>query len=46
MVADVTIATLTRRGLKLHAGAVPVVGYVTRLPAENGNRLRFIRTLT
>lgn len=44
-VADVTVNSLTKRGLQLATSGV-VVGHVTRLPAENRNRLRFIRTLT
>jgi len=47
IVADVTIATLARRGLARWP-AVPVggeyaIGHVTRLPANNGGYLRFIR---
>lgn len=46
-VGDVTIATLTRRGLLLNpGGSVLTVGFVTRLPANNNGFLRFIRTLT
>jgi hypothetical protein len=45
MVADVTIDTLTKSGLRLHTGAPLVVGYVLRLPAQNGQRLRFMWTL-
>jgi len=37
---DVTIATLTRRGLKLATSGL-VLGYVTRLPANNKGFLRF-----
>lgn len=40
----VTVDTLTKSGLKVWA-AGPVMGYVTRLPANNGGRLRFIQTL-
>jgi len=40
-VNDVTIGALTRRGLKIFTSGV-VVGYVTRLPANNKNFLRFI----
>lgn len=46
MVDDVTIATLTKSGLKKHGGGAElVVGYITRLPANNGQKLRFIQTL-
>lgn len=40
----VTVDTLTKSGLKVYA-AGESVGYVTRLPANNGGRLRFIQTL-
>ena len=42
-VNDVTIASLTKRGLKIQVSG-KIVGYVTRLPANNNNFLRFIRT--
>jgi hypothetical protein len=47
-VGDVTVATLTRRGLLAVAtpGTDFVVGYVTRLPAANNNFLRFISCWT
>jgi len=45
MVGDVTISTLTKSGLLLHTGLDLVVGYVLRLPAQNGNKLRFMWTL-
>ena len=41
-VADVTIATLTRRGLVQFTTGY-VVGYATRLPANNNGFLRFVR---
>lgn len=41
-VANVTIATLTKRGL-VQATTGKVVGYATRLPANNNGFLRFIR---
>jgi hypothetical protein len=45
VVGDVTIATLTRRGLTAlpgsPSGAEFVIGYVSRLPANNNNYLRF-----
>jgi len=45
-VDNVTFESLTRSGLVLHAGGSDlVVGYVTRLPAVNGQKLRFIQTL-
>lgn len=40
-VGNVTIGTVTKRGLKLATTGL-VVGYVTRLPANNKNFLRFI----
>jgi len=50
VVANVTIATLTRRGLvrwpATPAGGEVSVGYVTRLPATNNNFLRFIRAFS
>ena len=45
MVGDVTISTLTKSGLLLYTGLDLVVGYVLRLPAQNGNKLRFMWTL-
>jgi hypothetical protein len=49
MVNDVTISALTRRGLSalpaVPAGTEYVVGYVTRLPANNNGYLRFIRVM-
>jgi len=42
--AAVTVDSLTKSGLALHTGGI-VIGYVTRLPASNGNRLRFQQTL-
>ena len=46
MVDDVTIATLTKSGLKKHGGGAElVVGYVTRTPAANGQKLRFMQTM-
>ncbi len=44
-VATITIGTRNYCGLVGHAGAAdtsPIVGYVTRLPASNGGKLRFI----
>jgi hypothetical protein len=45
--AEVTIATLAKRGLvrwpAVPVGGEKVVGYVTRLPANNKGFLRFIR---
>lgn len=46
MVDDVTISALTKSGLKKHGGGADlVVGYVMRLPSQNGNKLRFMWTL-
>ena len=49
IVNDVTIASLARRGLTAlpssPGGTELVVGYVTRLPANNNGYLRFIKTL-
>jgi len=44
-VASITIGTRVYVGLVGHGGAAdtnPVVGYVTRLPASNGGKLRFM----
>ena len=41
-VADLTFAGGTRSGLQTHAGgANPVIGYVTKLAADNGGWLQF-----
>lgn len=46
MVTDVTISALTKSGLKKHGGGTElIVGYVLRLPSQNGNKLRFMWTL-
>jgi len=46
MVDDVTIGLLTKSGLKKWVGPNPlVVGYVLRLPSQNGQKLRFMWTL-
>jgi hypothetical protein len=42
--AAVTVDLLTKSGLKIAAGG-KVVGFVTRMPANNGGRLRFLQTL-
>lgn len=42
--AAVTVDTLTKTGVSNYS-AGEVVGYVTRLPANNGGKLRFIQTL-
>lgn len=44
MHGDVTVASLTRRGLLLRTGSNLIIGYVTKLPAANGGRLRFLQT--
>ena len=41
-VADVTIGTVTKRGLVAHTSG-HIVGYATRLPGDNSGFLRFIR---
>jgi hypothetical protein len=46
MVDDVTITSLTKSGLKKHGGGSElVIGYIIRLPANNGSKLRFMQTL-
>ena len=46
MVTDVTIGVLTKSGLKKHGGGAELtVGYVLRLPSQNGSKLRFMWTL-
>lgn len=46
MVADVTFDSLTRKGLKKHGGGSElIVGYVLRLPANNGQKLRFVTAI-
>jgi hypothetical protein len=46
MVTNVTIDTLTKSGLAQHGGGAElVVGYVTRIPSSNNNKLRFMQTL-
>ena len=46
MIDNVTIATLTKSGLKKHGGGSElIIGFVTRLPAVNGAKLRFMQTL-
>ena len=44
MIGAVTVDGLTRCGLVLHTGVNFVIGYVTKLPATNGGRLRFLQT--
>jgi hypothetical protein len=46
MVADVTYLSTTRSGLKKQAGGSLTIGYVTRMPSSNGQKLRFFNTLT
>lgn len=43
-VGAVTVGGLTRSGLVLAAPGDFIVGYVTKLPATNGGRLRFLQT--
>jgi len=40
----VTVDGQTKSGLLIHSGG-PVIGWVTRLPANNGGRLRFFQAL-
>ena len=42
--ASVTVDTLTKTGLANYS-AGEVVGFVTRLPANNGGKLRYLQTL-
>lgn len=44
MVGACTVGGSTRSGLILRTGANFVIGYVTKLAATNGGRLRFIQT--
>jgi hypothetical protein len=46
MVADVTYLSTTRSGLKKQASTPLTIGYVTRMPSVNGQKLRFFNTLT
>ena len=48
MVADVTYPSggTTRSGLKKQASSPLTIGYVTRMPSVNGQKLRFFNTLT
>lgn len=41
---NVPVDTIVKSGLAVYASG-PVIGYVTRMPAYNGNRLRFHETL-
>jgi hypothetical protein len=46
MVDDVTISSLTKSGLKKHGGGSElIIGYVTRIPSSNGQKLRFMQIL-
>lgn len=42
--ASVMVAGLARSGLVLRTGSNFIIGYVTKLPATNGGRLRFLQT--
>ena len=42
--ASVTVDGKTKSGLAVYASG-EVIGYVTKLPSSNGNKLRFIQTL-
>lgn len=44
MVGAATVGGLTRAGLVLRTGSNLILGYVTKLAATNGGRLRFIQT--
>lgn len=44
MVGSVTVDGLTHSGLILRTGSNLILGYVTRLSANNGGRLRFLQT--
>lgn len=44
MVGACTVGGLTRSGLVLRTGANLIIGYVTKLAATNGGRMRFIQT--
>jgi hypothetical protein len=44
MVGSCTVDGLTRSGLVLQTASNLILGYVTRLPASNGGRLRFLQT--
>ena len=44
MVTNVTIDTLTKSGLKKWTTGL-VIGYVTRIPSANNQKLRFMQTL-
>lgn len=47
MVQTITIGSRNYSGLIVHGGgADPIVGRVTRLPANNGGKLRFVRAST
>ena len=46
MYGNCTIESLTRAGVVLQTGSNIVVGYVLRLAAANGNKLRFVSALT
>jgi hypothetical protein len=43
-VNNAAVGSVNRSGLVAHAGSNKILGYVMRLPASNGNRLRFIQT--
>lgn len=45
-VKTITIGTRNFSGLVAQAGAEPIVGRVTRLPATNGGKLRYVRAAT
>lgn len=44
-VGNVTYGGQTRSGLVLQASTALVIGYCTRIPTNNGGKLRFVQTL-
>lgn len=46
MWGTVTVESLARSGVLLRTGSNLILGYVLKLPANNGGKLQFINTLT
>lgn len=44
-IGSVTYQSQSRIGLVAHGGTGVVIGYCTRVPSANGNKLRFMQTL-
>lgn len=44
MIGTVTVDGLSHTGLVLHTASNWIVGYVQKMPASNGGRLRFLQT--